>query len=358
MCIFTGTIHPVVSVTKIFITMVSTAHQLTVYENNIRSPDTLGMNKNKDGVAMILPVPGNGEITMVDFSGYSSFFSDLEKDLPIGDGNIFKKTYCLSSPSADAPKFLEIQRVGAYGISIAKNLNDLKNLDWSHFNLNPEVTQLLHSTYSKNFGFIVAKIILEKEMTPHPIAYIHEIPEHNRGNLSSSLFVPTMHEGHSNGIIQHKAFWDHSIFLMGDYFENENYWNVSVSVSAVFVRNVNFRKLNNIMKGISSNNYCLIRPSATALKRKVIKGVYENCDLYFKTMTPLPSYFDPQIYDSSFPLIDQINDIQDFANSTLLNDTCCKKINIKLCLLFLFAFLLIFTFFYMRSNRINNNNTY
>lgn len=337
MCIFTGTIHPIVTATKIFITMVSVIHQLTVYENNIRAT---AQSMDKNGVAMILPVPGNGEITMVDFSGYSSFFSDLEKELPIR--NPWEETFSnsLSLRSDPPPKFLKIQRVGAYDVSVAKNLKDLENLNWDHFDLNPQVTQLLHSTYAKNFGFVVARVMLLNELKPHPIGYIHEIPEANRSNLYSSLFVPTMHEGHFSNPSHNKVNWDHSIFLMGDHPENEN-WKASINASSV--RNVNFRKINSIIQGSSSNNYSLINPSVTALKRQVITGVHKNCDLHFKTMTPLKSYFDPQAFTSSFPLMDQINHIHDLVDSTILNETWYK--NHDFALRFLLAFLFIFIIF-------------
>ncbi len=262
MCIFTGTIEPIVSATKILVAMLAMNLQLTVYQNKVIA----------DGnVAMILPVPGP-RVYMVDLSSYANLFNDLEQDLP------YNPYAGMLSLRRDAPRvMLDIQRVGSYDVSVAANLIDLEALDWSHFALTPAVLTILRKHYASNFSFCVAR--LRQSASPHPIAYIHE-------RIDSQMFIPTRHEGHAN----HAVKWDHSIFM---YAQPEDRLGFN-SRRAITLRHTSLYALQQaIHAAVPGAN--LLSPHAATLFRQEIHGIRPNSDMAMPISSVAPRLFQHEI---------------------------------------------------------------
>lgn len=309
MCIFTGVVEPIVSATKIFVAMLSLSAQLTVYQNNVQTAGN---------VAMILPVPnplGSG-VTMVDLSGYRTFFDDLQADLPNRPRFQTLSFGSLSSHANEPAPVLAIQRVGAYDVSVAGTLDDLLRLDWSHFALMPHVVDVLKEHYAKDFAFVVAR--LRESATPHPLAYIHNpFNEH-------SMFVPTRHEGHTvrkdplDAMLDKRGgksvfgkprekelvLWDHTIFAYHTY---STYYKDPHDLAfdrrqGNETRFVNMHKLQHAITRVDPLRK-LISPTFAWFHRKDIHGLRENCDVTF-TIEKAPDLLFTGEFPF-FPLADQ-----------------------------------------------------
>ena len=82
----------------------------------------------------------------------------------------------------------------------------MRRIDEKVFVVAPNVEELLSEHYSKEFGFIIAKINDNEEK--HPLGYIHTIDDD-----SKELFVPTRHQ-HGKGV-EKVSHWDHEIYSVG-----------------------------------------------------------------------------------------------------------------------------------------------
>lgn len=287
---FTG-VHPLVSATRILIALVAMNYQLTVYQNDVFAKKT---NDGNGGTAMILPVPGNGNIRMVDFSSYSNVFDDLNIDNNMFDG------IATLGPHGKEKQVLPIQRVGDYDVSIAKNLEELQQLDWSFFKLDATLVETLRLYYGKTFGFCIARINHNTGQKPHPLAYIHEIEDNGR------LFVPTRHEGHDSlydnvfGMdaksirymqslrpAKNQTKWDHTIFVYGPRLK-DNYHSPTHRH-----RNSKFSvlRIQHMLDKIDET-FTLVQPSAALLNRMDFVGYLKNEDLWIPVEKVKEYYFD------------------------------------------------------------------
>ena len=188
MCIIANPVVKVAS-TKIWVSPNKDGtRQLTIYSNNV---DT--MTKN----AMILPVPTTDadSIKFIDLSFYQNFFNDCKscfrstKLFTYSSGDTLGVT--LSSNSLKRST-LAVHDVGSYKASIVPSLSDFDRLDTTVFRVDADLADMLKSTYSSGFAFIVCQ--LEKgSVNYHPFAYTHTLAQNGK------LFVPTKHwHAHTN----------------------------------------------------------------------------------------------------------------------------------------------------------------
>ncbi len=211
MCIISNKVEKVAK-TKILVGVnkLNPSIQLTVYCNSV--------SNNTDGNAMILPVPNPNTVKFHDLSNYKDFFSDCNKS--------FWKTGTFGKSSAKCSNSninntLEVYNVGSYKVSLAKSLEDLKNIDTSIFKLSSNCAKMLTKEYSNPiYGFIICKLAKGKE-DYHPFGYSHKM-------VDNTVFIPTKHY-HEHNIFSNffNSFnfsifswqgnlvddWEHEIFL-------------------------------------------------------------------------------------------------------------------------------------------------
>ena len=172
--------------------------QITIYSNEV---DTESLKNS-----MILPVPFPESVKFIDMSEYPDIFEDCEssfenivtRSLNYGRGDYFSDN-C----------FLDVLDVGSYKVSLAKNIQELSNVDPHVFTIPSEFIEMLKENYtSKSWGFIICR--LDKGLKEyHPFAYSHNIAGNN-------VFIPTRHyHKHSAGevVIKNRADWDHDIYF-------------------------------------------------------------------------------------------------------------------------------------------------
>jgi hypothetical protein len=170
MCIFTLPVQRV-SNTRIAVGLINPNWQLTVYENET--------NVTNPGVAMVLPVP-KGPCQFLNMQNKWSWSEIEEAYFPqpmVASGGFGFGFSELST--------LKVQKCGAYSVSYAPTIEDLKRLDTSKFTLPHDIEQILAKHY-QGFGFVVC-VFEQGETKGHPIAYTHS-------TLDGKLFIPTRHE--------------------------------------------------------------------------------------------------------------------------------------------------------------------
>lgn len=181
MCIFIGDLPPFVAATKIMVMwLLARNFQFTVYQNEVE--------QRGEEVAMILPyfVGPNWESALpaavVSFESYPKFFREL--DLVFPKIPRYPKGY-VHTLSADP---MPIERVGSYDVSVASTFEKLKQINFGHFKIDENTTEMLRENYGEQYGFVVAKLRKGTD-NPHPIGYVHL-------NEGGKLFTPTRHGGH------------------------------------------------------------------------------------------------------------------------------------------------------------------
>ncbi len=265
MCIFSGA-HPDVSKTRIMVAWVGHNQQLVVYQNDVKLAS--GKNASNVGTAMILPIPG-GDVRMVDLSGYPTLFDDLKRDFP---DPVFK-----GRGGGGTSAKLDVQRVGSYDVSLAASLDELKNLDWTHFALDADVLRLLEHDYGRNFSFCVARLRPDAAGSPHALAYVHS-------NVYGWLFVPTRHAGHEGQADVRPAKrakttvaagadsvqWDHHIYAyVGE--DDSGYgtkWGAGLALKK------------NAITGAMPEGYVLPVAGKTYMRKFSVKGSERNADTW------------------------------------------------------------------------------
>jgi len=218
MCIFSSPVKSVTD-THIAVVVIPGGRQLTIYQNKV----TL-VNKSAP-TAMILPFPttegssscGDG-VHVIDTTGFDSteFFDQLQKQFEIPK-HLQQQVFSKGSNSArrrggdaetdDADRFvLPVHECGHYKYSIATSLKDLDHVQNDVFHLSRGLSTFLAAQYAVGFGFIVC--MCTQSGVYEPIAYTHPM-------MDGKLFVPTMHDHHSEHGTNQRADWSHTIYVMG-----------------------------------------------------------------------------------------------------------------------------------------------
>jgi hypothetical protein len=153
--------------------------QITIYSNKVDTP----VSNN----AMILAIPHPESVEFINLNNYKNIFDDCEScffNETMLQGSRGALSYLNESDSFN--KKLEVFNVGSYKVSLAMNLDDLKRVDASVFELSKGCNELLEKTYrEKYWGFIICKLNAGKEEY-HPFAYSHNL-------LGKQVFIPTKH---------------------------------------------------------------------------------------------------------------------------------------------------------------------
>lgn len=205
MCIFDGPVSHVSS-TKIFATVVMQSKVVTIRDTygkarRVRRPaentkplqvtvysNSVQIGSNHQQAAMILPFPllkgQKNRVKILDLSRCPHFFKRIDK--------LFKKKKGLMLQNAlesygfdDETGQLAVHTVGSYKASVVPNFASFDRLQYNQFNLSPEVKNLLHQHYAKDYGFMVC--ILRDNASYHPFGYVHEL------RSDGKLFIPTRH---------------------------------------------------------------------------------------------------------------------------------------------------------------------
>lgn len=145
---------------------------------------------------MVLPVPLPNSIKLHDLSGYSSIFEECSKKFTIfsDDNTKFRNDL----------RFLPVQHVGAYIITIVPNINKLENININEFFIEKDLRTLLTKSYNEcGWGFIVYKLYKKGFEDYHPIAYSHDIS-------NNKAFIPTKRYS----AIRNKEDFPHDIYLI------------------------------------------------------------------------------------------------------------------------------------------------
>jgi hypothetical protein len=186
MCLISQEVETV-NDTKIFCGLNSNKNkQITVYSNTV--------NNISNNNAMVLPVPFPDSVNFHNLENYKKFFEDceecfyLQQSKSFGSRGITTNSYD-SYNSKSAP--LKVFDVGSYKVSLAKNLNDLKRVNKSVFDLSTGLDEILRKNYANpHFGFIICKLS-EGNESYHPFAYSHNI-------FNKKVFIPTKHYHNEN----------------------------------------------------------------------------------------------------------------------------------------------------------------
>jgi len=292
MCIFNKPVSEVKQ-TRILVSPTRKGRALVIYENyvGVKPGQGRGNDKNKEKEllekqaleresqnAMILPVPLRSEesdVELLDLSKGAFKFDDCDKCFP---KKIQPQQQCLSSRSS-APKSskLEVIAVGAYNMSIAKNLDDLYRIDETVFKVDPNVSELLKIQYGKGFGFVICCFDSNKNIEPHPIGYVGDFQK------DGTMFVPCRHE-HGHGTKDFEQF-DHKIYSVNSLIPTNSSadQNPGQSVDELIQEYGKLVMLPTMKPDdvFSSEVLREVVPGVLAFRRKTISGKFKNTDLSF-----------------------------------------------------------------------------
>jgi hypothetical protein len=180
---------------------------LTIYENKISL-------KDGEPNAMILPFPGDTvdfKLAMNDEKASESvkeLFQISKECFPVKKSKSNSKSASKSIPLTNS-RFLKVEQVGSYSVSVAPMAKDLVRFDPRVFQINPNVLELIKKQYNTGFGFLICQ--LGESKAYHPFGYIHKTisPQITR--------VPTLHYHvpiHGTDTSSDMADdWDHTIYM-------------------------------------------------------------------------------------------------------------------------------------------------
>jgi hypothetical protein len=260
MCIISQPVKEVES-TKILVAIGSDqSRQMIVYSNRV--DNEISTN------AMILPVPNPKTIKFHDLSKHKDIFKDLD--------SVFKSFITMNSLSYSSDSFarnqtLKVFDVGSYQVSLAYSVNDILKVNQDVFQLSPGCYDLLKSSYTANFGFIICKL-KQGDSTYHPLGYSHQIIN------KTNIFIPTKHyhEHVSLDDIEYQIEetnkdekWSHNIYLYNCKGEN----NLIKSMGMDHIWNTNNPLLFNYNDIEFDFGHC------KNLEKYTIKGEKPNIDL-------------------------------------------------------------------------------
>ena len=233
MCIFNT---PVVEVkgTKIFVATTKRGRQVTCYRNYVSvdsrlKQEQLPSKKTADSQkeptpAMILPFPaaaGSKKVKLLDLSKNKQVFTKLKNCFPSVQVTHSEKSR--SNQRKSSKRSLRVHSVGAYHVSVAASLRELRRIDRSVFVVADKVDVLLEKHYGQGFGFMIAAFNPDSPLEKHPLGYVHDL------SSDGTLFVPTQHyhshdqntgsrrvgESSTAALKEEETYWDHEIYSLG-----------------------------------------------------------------------------------------------------------------------------------------------
>jgi hypothetical protein len=174
MCLISTEVNQV-SNTKIFIAPnTDKSRQITIYSNNI--------DNISNGNAMILPVPQPETLRFHNLSEYKNFFDDCKNCFYNATNSL--KSYSLNM--IDKAEGLAVFKIGAYYVSVAKNIQQLEMVNNKVFKLSDGLKKILNTYYYQPYwGFIICRLSPGNN-NYHPFAYSHQI-------IQNKIYIPTRH---------------------------------------------------------------------------------------------------------------------------------------------------------------------
>lgn len=304
MCIFA---HPVYEVreTRIFVAATPSGRQITIYENFVgvggaahkKKAALLGEKQGEEKAlvlknAMILPCPlkpGN-EVRLLDLSKDGFEFQLLDQCF----AKHKRSTSNCGGPSCAAAmeehdRRLPVHQVGAYNISIAKSIPDLRRIDATTFIVPTNIEELMAKYYSSGFAFVICAFDATRSLKAHPVGYVHD-PISQR-----HLFVPCRHEhGHGSEDLEQFDHHVYSLCTLADggagltpaEAEQEvaeqkrrhggNVIGATLSAQKVINKSA---VLSELLQGPAT---AAVAPAVNAIRRAIIYGGHPNQDLTFR----------------------------------------------------------------------------
>jgi len=286
MCCFNRPVQGV-SQTRILVAPTKDGRQITVYEHKVgvigggrgRKEDEEKKDKIKKeqekakyGNAMILPCPlkAGSKVQLLDLSKDSFSFERVENYFP-KEPVPQSRGVRLHKPVTTDNSKLAVHEVGAYFVSIAENLGDLKRIDPAVFTVSENIEHLFAAHYAAGFGFIVCCFNPDKAIVDgHPIAYVHDVMPDGR------FFVPCRHE-HGHGTQAMETF-DHFIYSLntgkGDAGDTRD---EILAAHPQWLYDKDFAADTAVTSALMAPLYAPV----TALRRRRIQGKFKNDDLIF-----------------------------------------------------------------------------
>lgn len=307
MCIFADSVSAVRK-TRIFVSLTNDDRQLTVYENYVApsrsknddssSDDDSEENKNN---AMILPCPLSSEVNDVilldlsDKKGRNFTFDGLKDCFPTFRSNT--KSKASKAPTKGATKGdeeedaeLEVIEVGAYKVSVAPSVKDIRRANKDIFKLSKGTRKVLEKEYNEGFAFVICMFDTTKEIDPHPVGYIHDpLP-------SGDLFVPCKHVHDEK---DHKIEkFDHVIYSLDAHDEKEKDMESVSELTEKYIKREKKGEGRIILADVTAKKYLsktqlgkyLSFEGESELYRLILVGGHNNQDMIFtlddSTKTP------------------------------------------------------------------------
>jgi len=239
---------------------------------------------------MILPCPlkTGATITILDLSKDSFKFDRLNHYFPHEVRLVEEKK---KSPVALASKaaHLAVVEVGAYLVSLANSVEDLRRIDPSVFKVSATIDKLFSKHYANGFGFVICAFNPEKKIDPHPIGYEHDLMK------DGHMFVPCRHE-HGHGTKDVENF-DHEIYSLNTEgghnaagFSRADLGDgkgqpVAKDVPRQFSGESTFElyrdAANSEAEALKSEVLTKYLPIVKAFRQRLIRGKFKNDDLIF-----------------------------------------------------------------------------
>jgi len=284
MCCFSAPVEEVKQ-TRILVLPTKDGRQVTVYENHVGVTGDVedeDDKKKKDAIlaanekakyenAMILPCPlkAGAKVQLLDLSKDNFSFERLESYFP---------QYVFDSEGDDDEGdggedhgALEIFEVGAYFVSIAEKLEDLKRIDPKVFKVSANLDLVFQQHYKSGYGFVVCCFNQNKKIEGHPIAYVHDLMSDGK------MFVPCRHE-HGHGTKEKEAF-DHFIYSV-----NTKGDEASGMSKADLLKEAQYQMVQKALsenEALASSAMGRFYPQVKMIRRRRIMGKYKNDDLIF-----------------------------------------------------------------------------
>ena len=201
-----------VSNTNIFARHNRPGHQLLAYSMSIAS---------KSAAAMILPLPvcrpsGEDALRFIDLSGYSQFFSDMERACEQElDESLMVEDF--ETALGDTGRLLQVHEVGDFEASYVPTISDFTRLD-PRFRLPEEVWQAMPDYSDYGFAVFQLQLTLSEgdgtvENAVHPMAF--EFPTRD----PQRLFFPSVHV--HDGLYHDTAGFYHRFYCQRDGARSE-----------------------------------------------------------------------------------------------------------------------------------------
>jgi len=241
------------------------------------------VSTEKYGNAMILPCPlkAGHDVELIDLSKDTFSFARLKAWFPAPpSARSVNKSDEKRAPTQQQQAPLQVHAVGAYFISVAKELADLRRVDPAVFKVSDNIENVFSKHYSVGFGFIICCFDPSKKLSPHPVGYLHDLLPDGR------MFVPTRHE-HGGSEEKTMEHFDHAIYSANTAPGESGQTKADMLGDRPAIEPPKPTKTL-VLKAVQSEAGVIKckalethLPEITSLRQRLIRGMYKNDDLVF-----------------------------------------------------------------------------